>query len=80
MSYLQDTFGTIITLALIGIGLFILGAAFSESMTSVVNQMGHPLTRAVASGVQFPLFNPPTGTLVTLALIGVVTLTFKGRL
>ena len=80
MSYLQDTFGTIITLSLIGIGLFIFGAAFSESMTNVVNQIGHPIARAVASGVQFLIFNPPTGTFITVAIIGVVILTFKGRL
>lgn len=80
MSYLQDTFGTLITLSLIGLALFIFGAVFSDYMANVVNQIGNPLAKTVASGVQFLFFSPPTGTLVTVALIGIVALTVRGRL
>ena len=77
MAYIQDTFSNIISLALIGVGLFIFGALLQEPVANGVESISIPVLSGIASTVKFLIFTPGWGTVITLALVGIVTLTFK---
>lgn len=80
MAYIQDTFSNIISLALIGVGLFIFGALLQEPVANGVEQISIPVISTIASTVKFLIFTPGLGTVITLALVGIVTLTFRIKL
>ncbi len=80
MAYIQDTFSNIISLALIGVGLFIFGALLQEPVANGVESISVPVLSGIASAVKFLIFTPGWGTVITLALVGIVTLTFKIKL
>ena len=77
MAYIQDTFSSIISLAIIGVGLFIFGALLQEPVANGVENISIPVLSGIASAVEFLIFTPGWGTVITLALVGIVTLTFK---
>ncbi len=80
MSHIENALGSLITLALIGVGLFLFGALLQEPVANGVEQISIPVLSAVASMVKFLFFTPGLGTLITLGLVGIATLTFRLKL
>ena len=80
MGNVQDIFSNLISLALIGITLFILQALLQEPAANAVEHISLPVLSAIALTVKFFIFTPGWGTVITLALVGIVSLTFRIKL
>jgi len=80
MSHIENAVGSLITLGLIGVGLFIFAALLQAPVANAVEQISIPVLSTIASGVKFLIFTPGWGTVLTLALVVIVTLTFRIKL
>ena len=80
MAYLSNACSKLISLALIGVGLFIFGALLQEPVAKGVEHISLPVLGAIASTVKFLIFTPGWSTVITLALLGIVSQTFRLKL
>ena len=80
LEHVQNFISHVITLALIGVGLFILGAFLQGPADKVVDHIRIPVLSFIALGIKFLIFTPGWGTLITVSLIGLTSLSLKLRL